>query len=54
MCFKALSGLGLISALRSGGAIRRLLGTDGHLIRTDLEAERLAEITLAGVPVENG
>jgi hypothetical protein len=36
-------GLGWISALRSG-AIRRLLA-DGHLIRTDLEAERLAEIT---------
>src|SRR5918996_3595295 len=36
-------GLGWISALRSG-AIRRLLA-DGHLIRTDLESERLAEIT---------
>jgi transposase len=36
-------GLGWISALRSG-AIRRLLA-DGLLIRTDLEAVRLAEIT---------
>jgi transposase len=36
-------GLGWISALRSG-VIRRLLA-DGHLIRKDLEAERLAEIT---------
>ncbi len=36
-------GLGGISALRSG-VIRRLLA-DGHLIRKDLEAERLTEIT---------
>src|SRR4051794_33764912 len=35
-------GLGWISALRSG-AIRRLLA-EGHLIKEDLEAERLAEI----------
>ena len=43
-------GLGWISALRSG-AIRRLLA-DGHLIRTDLEAERLAEITSPEFPGE--
>jgi transposase len=43
-------GLGWISALRSG-AIRRLLA-DGHLIRTDLEAERLAEITSPDFPGE--
>ena len=36
-------GLGWISALRSD-AISRLLA-DGHLIRKDLESERLAEIT---------
>ena len=36
-------GLGWISALRSG-AIRRLLAK-GHLIKKDLEAERLAEIS---------
>ena len=41
-------GLGGIAALRSG-AIRRLLA-DGHLIRTDLEAERLAEITAPDFP----
>ena len=41
-------GLGWISALRSG-AIRRLLA-DGHLIRTDLEVERLAEITSPAFP----
>jgi transposase len=35
-------GLGWIAALRSG-SIRRLLA-DGHLVRNDLEAERLAEI----------
>ncbi len=43
-------GLGWISALRSG-AIRRLWA-DGHLIRTDLEAERLAEITTPEFPGE--
>ncbi len=43
-------GLGWISALRSG-AIRRLLA-DGHLIRQDLEAERLAEITSPDFPAE--
>ena len=43
-------GLGWIAALRSG-AIRRLLA-DGHLIRTDLEAERLAEITSPEFPGE--
>src|SRR3954451_23314363 len=42
--------LGWISALRSG-AIRRLLA-DGHLIRKDLEAERLAEITTPEFPGE--
>jgi transposase len=43
-------GLGWISALRSG-AIRRLLA-DGHLIRQDLEIERLAEITAPEFPGE--
>jgi transposase len=43
-------GLGWISALRSD-AIRRLLA-DGHLIRTDLEAQRLAEITSPEFPGE--
>src|SRR4051794_393090 len=43
-------GLGWISALRSA-AIRRLLA-DGHLIRTGLEAERLAEITSPDFPDE--
>jgi transposase len=43
-------GLGWISALRSG-AIRRLLA-DGRLIRVDLEAERLAEITAPEFPDE--
>jgi transposase len=43
-------GLGWISALRSG-AIRRLLA-EGHLIRKDLEAERLAEITSPDFPGE--
>src|SRR5262249_47939248 len=43
-------GLGWISALRSG-AIRRLLD-DGHLIRKDLEGERLAEITSPDFPDE--
>jgi transposase len=43
-------GLGWISALRSG-AIRRLLA-DGHLVRKDLEAERLAEITSPDFPGE--
>ena len=43
-------GLGWISALRSG-AIRRLLA-EGHLIRKDLEAERLAEITTPEFPGE--
>jgi transposase len=41
-------GLGWISASRSG-AIRRLLA-EGHLIRKDLEAERLAEITSPEFP----
>src|SRR5262249_3615598 len=43
-------GLGWISALRSG-AIRRLLAA-GHLIRKDLETERLAEITSPEFPGE--
>jgi transposase len=43
-------GLGWISALRSG-AIRRLLAK-GHLIRKDLEAERLAEIISPEFPGE--
>jgi transposase len=43
-------GIGWISALRSG-AIRRLLA-EGRLIRTDLEAERLAEITSPDFPGE--
>ena len=43
-------GLGWISALRSD-AIRRLLA-DGHLIRKDLESERLAEITSPEFPGE--
>jgi transposase len=43
-------GLGWISALRSA-AIRRLLAA-GHLIRGDLEAERLAEITSPDFPDE--
>jgi transposase len=43
-------GLGWISALRSG-AIRRLLA-ESHLIRKDLEAERLAEITSPDFPGE--
>jgi transposase len=43
-------GLGWISALRRG-AIRRLLA-EGHLIRKDLEAERLAEITSPEFPGE--
>jgi transposase len=43
-------GLGWISALRSG-AIRRLLA-EGHLVRKDLEAERLAEITSPEFPGE--
>jgi hypothetical protein len=43
-------GLGWISALRSG-SIRRLLA-DGHLVKKDLEAERLAEITSPGFPGE--
>jgi transposase len=47
---KKYPGLGWISALRSG-AIRRLLA-DGHLIRKDLEAERLAEITSPEFPGE--
>src|SRR5512140_3482443 len=47
---KKHSGLGWIAALRSG-AIRRLLA-DGHLIRTDLESERLAEITTPDFPGE--
>jgi transposase len=43
-------GLGWISALRSG-AIRRLLA-EGHLVRTDLETQRLAEITSPDFPGE--
>ncbi len=43
-------GLGWISALRSG-AIRRLLA-DGHLIKKDLEAVRLAEISSPEFPGE--
>ena len=43
-------GLGWISALRSG-AIRRLLA-DGHLVKKDLEAERLAEISSPDFPGE--
>jgi transposase len=43
-------GLGWISALRTG-AIRRLLAK-GHLIRTDLETQRLAEITSPEFPDE--
>jgi transposase len=43
-------GLGWISALRSG-SIRRLLA-DGHLIKKDLETERLAEITSPDFPDE--
>src|SRR4051794_6453926 len=43
-------GLGWISALRSG-SIRRLLA-DGLLVRNDLEAQRLAEITAAEFPGE--
>src|SRR3954453_9860448 len=43
-------GLGWISALRSG-SIRRLLA-DGHLVKQDLEAQRLAEITSPEFPGE--
>src|SRR3954471_6229339 len=43
-------GLGWISALRSG-AIRRLLA-EGRLIRADLEAKRLAEISSPDFPGE--
>jgi len=43
-------GLGWISALRSG-SIRRLLA-DGLLVRSDLEARRLAEITSPEFPGE--
>ena len=43
-------GLGWISALRSG-SIRRLLD-DGHLIKKDLEVERLAEISSPEFPGE--
>jgi transposase len=43
-------GLGWISALRSGAIRRRR--ADGHLIRKDLEAERLAEITSPDFPGE--
>jgi transposase len=43
-------GLGWISALRSG-AIRRLLA-NGRLVRKDLEAQRLAEITSPDFPGE--
>jgi hypothetical protein len=47
---KKYPGLGWISALRSG-AIRGLLAK-GRLIRTDLEAQRLAEITAPEFPGE--
>jgi transposase len=47
---KKYPGLGWISALRSG-AIRRLLA-DSHLIKKDLEVERLAEITSPEFPGE--
>src|SRR4051812_32434499 len=47
---KKYPGLGWISALRSG-AIRRLLAR-GRLIREDLEAQRLAEITSPDFPGE--
>jgi hypothetical protein len=47
---KKYPGLGWISALRSG-AIRGLLAK-GHLIRTSLEVERLAEITSPEFPDE--
>jgi transposase len=43
-------GVGWISALRSG-SIRRLLA-DGHLIKKDLETERLAEINSPDFPGE--
>jgi transposase len=43
-------GLGWISALRSG-SIRRLLA-DGHLVKKDLETERLAEISSPEFPGE--
>src|SRR4051812_41056189 len=43
-------GLGWISALRSG-SIRRLLA-DGHLVRDDLQAQRLAEISSPEFPGE--
>src|SRR5512144_3165621 len=43
-------GLGWISALRCGAIRRRL--ADGRLIRADLEAERLAEITTPEFPGE--
>ena len=43
-------GLGWILALRSG-AIRRLIAK-GHLIKKDLEAERLAEISSPDFPGE--
>src|SRR4051794_4208723 len=43
-------GLGWISALRSG-SIRRLLA-DGHLVKKDLEAEHLAEISSPEFPGE--
>jgi transposase len=43
-------GLGWVSALRSG-SIRRLLA-DGHLVKKDLESERLAEITSPDFPGE--
>jgi transposase len=43
-------GLGWISALRSG-SIRRLLA-DGHLVRNDVQSQRLAEITAPEFPGE--
>jgi transposase len=43
-------GLGWIAALRSG-SIRRLLA-DGHLVKKDLQAERLAEISSPDFPEE--
>jgi transposase len=47
---KKYPGLSWISALRSG-SIRRLLA-DGHLVKKDLEAEHLAEITSPEFPGE--
>ena len=49
-CLKKHPGLGWISALRSG-SIRRLLAK-GHLVRTHLKTERLAEISSPEFPGE--